>query len=239
MSQTASTGSFYGVGLGPGDPGLVTIKALQTLKDADVIFTAVSGQSENSVSASIINALPDIRAARMELVFAMKTDWNARLSRIGHNADIILEHLKRGLDCVFATIGDPMTYSTCSYLVRALLQREPGLRTKFVPGVNSWSALAAAAGQPLVEDEQELRIIPAFRSAVLERDNTPGVTSVYLKTYHSRDAVLGHNDGKAIIYGERLGLEDEFITSSPSEVAGRPPEYLSMIIAKDKESSHD
>lgn len=239
MSYTASTGSFYGVGLGPGDPGLLTLKALQTLKDADVIFTAISGQSDNSVSASIINALPGIRAVRVELVFAMRIDWNARLTQIGHNADIILEHLRLGRNCVFATIGDPMTYSTCSYLVRALLQREPKLNTGFVPGVNSWSALAAAAGQPLVEDEQELRIIPAFRSAVLEKDSIPAVTSVYLKTYRSRDTVLAHSDGKAVVYGERLGLPDEFITSVPGEIAGRPPEYLSMIIAKDKESSHD
>ena len=77
--MSASSGKFYGVGLGPGDPGLVTLKALSALQTAGHIYAVASRQSERSVSASIIAALPEVDAPLTELEFTMSTDWTERL----------------------------------------------------------------------------------------------------------------------------------------------------------------
>ena len=106
-------GTFYGVGLGPGDPELITWKALKILQKADRIYTAVSRQSERSVSGAVIAALPEICAPAEELRFSMSGDWTERRNCIDAHAGRTAEELKKGLDRGVVTIGDPMTYSTC------------------------------------------------------------------------------------------------------------------------------
>ena len=154
-------GKFYGVGLGPGDPGLVTLRALEVLRAVQVIYAAASQQSSRSVSGRILDALPGVTADRCELAFTMSNNFDERLARIDEHAARILDRLRSGDDAAFVTIGDPMTYSTCGYLLRALLRMEPALPYEIIPGVNSWSALAAKEGVPLVEDQTVLQIVPA------------------------------------------------------------------------------
>ena len=118
-------GKFYGVGLGPGDPGLVTLRALEVLRAVQVIYAAASQQSSRSVSGRILDALPGVTADRCELAFTMSNNFDERLARIDEHAARILDRLRSGDDAAFVTIGDPMTYSTCGYLLRALLRMEP------------------------------------------------------------------------------------------------------------------
>ena len=135
------TGRFYGVGLGPGDPGLVTLRTAEILRAAHVVYTVASRQSERSVSGAIINALPGVTARREELKFTMSKDFPTRLAKIDEHARRIAAELRAGNDCAFATIGDAMTYSTCGYLLRALLRILPELEYEIVPGVNSCNLL--------------------------------------------------------------------------------------------------
>jgi precorrin-2/cobalt-factor-2 C20-methyltransferase len=223
------TGKFYGVGLGPGDPELVTLKALSALQRVGHIYAVASRQSDRSVSASIIAALPDVAAPLTELEFTMSTDWTERLKRIDVHAFTIAEQLKNGVDCAFVTIGDPMTYSTCSYLLRSLKKLLPKLNAEIIPGVNSWSALAARAQQPLAEDKQELRIVPGYATGEVELPDH--ATTVLLKTYHTRNQLLQIiPPDRDMIYGENLGLADEFYSNDPKDAAARPEAYLSMLI---------
>ena len=133
-----------------------------------------------------------------------------------------------------------MTYSTCGYLLRALRGILPDLRCEIVPGVNSWSALAASSGSPLVEDNGILRVVPSYLppdspelAGMLEREGAV----VLLKTYRSRNAYLDRLSGESceILYGANIGLENEFISGDPEEIRARPEEYLSMLLVRKME----
>lgn len=230
-------GKFYGVGLGPGDPGLVTLKAAAVLRRVRVIYTVASRQSLRSVSGRIIDSLPDISARKIELEFTMARDFGERLARIDEHAEMILDELNAGNDCAFTTIGDPMTYSTCGYLLRALRRMEPELEFEIVPGVNSWSALAAASAEPLAEDNDVLRIVPGYLapdSGELDTIMKSEGTVVFLKTYRERERYVSvlRERNCGMVYGANIGLENEFFSSDPDEISARPEEYLSMLLGK-------
>ena len=226
-----TTGFFYGVGLGPGDPELVTLKALATLQRAQTIYTVISRQSERSVSGGILDALPGLTGRRVELEFTMVRDFPERLARIDRHAETIAAELHRGRDCAFATIGDPSTYSTCSYLLRALRRELPELRFALIPGVNSWSALAARLAVPLAENGEELRIIPAQAGPDPELPETG--TAVLLKSYHDRDRLLAQLPPELeLAYGANLGLPGEFASCDRAEIAAHPVEYLSLLAVR-------
>lgn len=230
-------GKFYGIGLGPGDPGLVTLKAADALRSVKAIYSVASRQSDRSISGRILDALPGITAERTELEFTMSKDFGERLVRIDEHAALILAGIRRGEDAAFVTIGDPMTYSTCSYLLRALRRMEPELEYEIIPGGNSWSALAAATATALVEDREVLRIIPTAvppepekLAAMLQEHGT----SVLLKCYRTREELvrLLSQGGYRVTYGANLGLDDEFVSGDPEEIAARPAEYLSMLLCR-------
>ena len=230
-------GKFYGIGLGPGDPGLVTLKAADALRSVKAIYSVASRQSARSISGRILDALPGITAERTELEFTMSKDFGERLALIDEHAALILAGIRRGEDAAFVTIGDPMTYSTCSYLLRALRRMEPELEYEIIPGVNSWSALAAATATALVEDREVLRIIPTAvppepekLAAMLQEHGT----SVLLKCYRTREELvrLLAQGGYRVTYGANLGLDDEFVSGDPEEIAARPEEYLSMLLCR-------
>lgn len=230
-------GKFYGIGLGPGDPRLVTLKAADALRSVKAIYSVASRQSDRSISGRILDALPGITAERTELEFTMSKDFGERLARIDEHAALILAGIRRGEDAAFVTIGDPMTYSTCSYLLRALRRMEPELEYEIIPGGNSWSALAAATATALVEDREVLRIIPTAvppepekLAAMLQEHGT----SVLLKCYRTREELvrLLSQGGYRVTYGANLGLDDEFVSGDPEEIAARPEEYLSMLLCR-------
>jgi precorrin-2/cobalt-factor-2 C20-methyltransferase len=227
-------GKLYGVGVGPGDLELITLKAVRILKDADLIFTAVSRQSDRSVSGRVVDSLDGITAERMELVFAMTKSWDDRMTLIKKNAQIILCKLEQGKNCAFTTIGDPLTYSTYGYLMKELQQLAPDIEIITIPGVNSWSALAAASNTILVEDKERLCIVPSYSPVAEKEALKHAETVVFLKTYNSRNNILDNLDNieNNILYGSNLGLDEQFISNDIEQVRQRGKEYLSMLIVK-------
>ena len=224
------TGKFYGVGLGPGDPELVTLKALKVLRQVAVIRFVEPPRGGRSISGRILAALPDICPDRRPLTFSMSCDRIERQQRIRAYADAIAADLRQGLDCAFTAIGDPMTYSTCGYLLRELKQRDANLEFEIVPGVNAWSALAAAAGEVLAEDEEILRIVPSYRETADQAD--AGERTVRLKTYRTRDRLVRQlaDAGRQPLYGCDIGLANQFISRDPAAITARSPDYLSMLL---------
>lgn len=235
-------GIFFGIGVGPGDPGLITVKALELLKLVDVIFTVSSRQSDRSVSAAVIDSIEGTSGKQKQLIFAMTKDWKDRMNLIRKNAQIILEDLRLGKDCVFATIGDPLTYSTYGYLMKELLRLEPELKVKTIPGVNSWSALAAESNTILVEDKEKLCIVPSY-SEVAEKEALQNAdTVVFLKTYKSRNDIVNNLKKDipeaSVLYGANLGMEKQFISTDFDKITAHDREYLSMLIVK-KNRTHE
>lgn len=229
-------GKFYGIGVGPGDPGLLTLKAVKALQEADIIFEVIGPNSKTSVSGGILDSL-ELGAERCPLTFSMAKDYDTRQQTIIKNAEIVAEQLRTGVNCAFATIGDPMVYSTYIYLRNELLKHIPELVIETIPGVTSFQAVAAKAEISLVEDCEKLCVIPAFSEENI--DDYPIQTAdtiVFLKSYRTRNKIIDFLNSKNIkfsaIYAARIGLDGEIICRDINEISSLPDEYLSMLIVK-------
>ena len=152
------------------------------------------------------------------------------------NSDAIITELKAGRDCAFATLGDAMTYSTFGYVLEIIRESIPGVELEIVPGITSFATLTAKAGTVLVENGEQLRVIPSFKSEMAETLDFPkGSTTILLKTYRSRKALverLRREENVEILYGEHLAMEGQTLLTDLDAVADRPEEYLSLIMVK-------
>ncbi|WP_300684741.1 precorrin-2 C(20)-methyltransferase [uncultured Bilophila sp.] len=228
-------GKLYGVGIGPGDPRYLTLRAADVLRSADVIFTVISQNASSSVSQAVVEYLQPRGEIRLQ-IFSMSRDKAEREGQVAANADAIITELRAGRDCAFATLGDAMTYSTFGYVLRRIQKAIPDLEVEIVPGITSFATLAAKAGAVLAENGEQLRVIPSFRSEMAETLDFPkGSTTVLLKTYSSRKALLDRlerEEGVEILYGERLAMDGQILLSDPGDIRERPEEYLSLIMVK-------
>ena len=228
-------GKLYGVGIGPGDPRYLTLRAADVLRSADVIFTVISRNASSSVSRSVVEYLRPRGEIRLQM-FSMSRDKATREAQVRANADAIIDELRAGRDCAFATLGDAMTYSTFGYVLDRIRGAIPDIEVEIVPGVTSFATLAAKAETVLVENGEQLRVIPSFRSEMAESLDFPkGSTTILLKTYRSRAALLdrlAREENVEILYGEHLTMEGQNLLTDPDAIRERPEEYLSLIMVK-------
>ena len=221
-------GKLYGVGIGPGDPRYLTLRAADVLRSVDVIFTVISQNASSSVSRSVVESLEPRGEIHLQ-IFSMSRDKAVRAAQVQANAEV-------GRDCAFATLGDAMTYSTFGYVLEIIRESIPGVELEIVPGITSFATLTAKAGTVLVENGEQLRVIPSFKSEMAETLDFPkGSTTILLKTYRSRKALverLRREENVEILYGEHLAMEGQTLLTDLDAVADRPEEYLSLIMVK-------
>lgn len=155
------SGRLYGVGLGPGDPELLTLKAVRVIEDADVVAFHAARHGRSTARAI---AAPYLREGVVEelLVYPQTTeddgDYETRMAQFYDDAEARLAaHLEAGRTVAVLSLGDPMTYSSYQHLHRRLAGR---FETVVVPGITSITAAAAVAGTPLVEETEVLGVIP-------------------------------------------------------------------------------
>lgn len=153
---------FYGIGVGPGDSELVTIKASRLLEDLDILYTPEAKKGSKSFALGIaepyLKEHLEIKQRHFPMVRSNSTkevQWQAISAEIA-------EDVKSGKNVGFITLGDPMVYSTYSYLL-ALLEKEIDCQT--IPGITSFCSMASELGQPLTMDEESLAVMPATASA--------------------------------------------------------------------------
>lgn len=227
---------LVGVGVGPGDPELVTVKAVRVLQEADLVVVpvmdlAVQGRAEATVLAHaghdrlqrLVFALDDRGGATA----ARRSAWDAA-------ADAVAAALRQhGGTVAFATIGDPNVYSTFTYLAEAVRERVPGLVVETVPGITAMQDLAARSGTVLCEGTESLALLPltagvdAFAEALTHFD-----TVVAYKGGRQMAAVVdvlrAHDRLDGAVYGAALGLPGEQIGPASSAPADAP--YLSTVV---------
>ena len=229
------SGIFYGVGIGPGDPRYLTVRAVEVLQQVDVLFTVISQNAEASVSQAVVESLHPRGEIRLQ-TFSMSRDTAVRQAQVVANAAAIIRELQTGKNCAFATLGDPLTYSTFGYILPLVRDALPGLEVEIVPGITSFATLAARAGEILVENGEQLHIVPSFRTEKVGTMSFPkGSTTILLKTYRSRQALLARlaqEPDLTILYGERLTMEGEHLERDLEGIRGLPEQYLSMIMVK-------
>ena len=148
QTNTGNHGCLYGVGVGPGDPELLTRKALRILQQVPVICTPQSETSNESYALEIVSEFLD-RAKQEILRLTFPTDDAEGAAGVWRRgAEIIAEKLLAGQDVAFITEGDPMLYSTFAYVLEGITSAHPSISVEIVPGVSSVMAAAASAAIP-------------------------------------------------------------------------------------------
>ena len=235
------TGKLYGVGIGPGDPQYLTLRAADVLRSVDVVFTVISPNASNSVSQSVVDYLQPRGEVRLQ-VFSMSRDKTIREEQVRANAEAIIAELRAGHDCAFATLGDAMTYSTFGYVLEIIRKAIPNLDLEVIPGITSFATLTAKAGTVLVENGEQLRIIPSFRAEMAEALDFPkGSTTILLKSYRSRGALLdrlAREEKVQVLYGEHRAMKEQALLTDPDAIRARPEKYLSLIVILDEATAN-
>lgn len=236
-NNPVKSGKLYGVGVGPGDPKLLTLRAVEVLRDVDVIFSVMGLNTKNSISGSLVDSISGCGGERIPLMFSMAKKISDRESYWQKNADLIIEKLEQGKNCAFVTIGDPLLFSTYTYVLRKITRVLRNLDVETVPGITSFQAVAASQNKAMVEDKQVLSVVPAWTSEVVTDQILQAAdTAVFLKTYQHKESILNalkrNNMDDDIIYAERMGLPEEVIIDDIDTIKARDNEYLSLMIVR-------
>ncbi len=230
-------GTFYGLGVGPGDPALVTVKAADVLARVRYVFVPKARIAAESVALDIARRYLRADAEVSELVFPM-TDDRAELAQSwARSADAIARVLESGADACFLTIGDPLVYSTYVYLLRAIKERLPNLPVVTVPGITAFCAGAALAHFPLGERKELLTIVPTADDLQPVREALQrGGTVVLMKVGKRLADILSilENMGLAdrSVFVSHAGQEKQRVELDVRQLKAEAPEagYLSVIL---------
>ncbi len=235
------TAKIYAIGVGPGDPELLTRKAERILRQVPIICAPTASPADSSYALSIVE--PFLDRTRQEVivqVFPMRRDQAGLEEYWETAAEEVAERVKSGSDVAFITIGDPFLYSTFLYIYRIFRYKYPEIPVEIVPGISSVSAAAAAAGLPLGQASDRIAILPAtFEEQNLRQTLLDFDTVVLMKVSRVFDAVyailqeLGLEQKGAFI--SRVGSKDEQVVFDLASLVGKDLDYLSLLIVK-KES---
>ena len=228
-------GTLYGIGVGPGAPDLLTLRAVALLEKVEVVLTPASPRNDYSIALDIARPYLRADAEIVRLDFPMTRDAVVLREAWAVAAARTAEILRAGRSAAFLTIGDPNVYSTFGYLSRTLGETAPDLPIEVVPGITSFQAAAAASRTTLCEGGESLLVLPGINGGDrlaqgLEfSDNT-----VVLKAYRNFPAIrqaLAKARCGAAVFASRVGLEGEHMTRDIDSLPETPP-YLSLMLAR-------
>ena len=230
-----NVGKLFGVGVGPGDPELITVKAVRVIKEADVIFTAAS--TKNTYSLAVEIASPYIAdSVRVEkLSFPMTKDVKEVEAAWINNAKQIARELKQGKNAVFLTLGDPTTYSTFGYILKKMDCIMPDANIETIPGITSFHAASARLNRILVEGEESLLVTSgAYGGDRIRHIN--GVENVAIvKAYKNiQDINMALKETGLVnksVAVSKCGRKNELIIEDLDELEKRSPDYWTLILA--------
>jgi precorrin-2/cobalt-factor-2 C20-methyltransferase len=238
-------GKFIGIGIGPGDPELITIKAAKALQTADIICIPKSNANKPSLALTMVKSILADREAEpemLELIFPMTKDEMGNQALWTKNASIIAEKANGGKVLVFITMGDPMFYSTFIYLYQRLKETQPQLILEIIPGVTSLTACAASAKIPLAEKEEIVTVIPSdVDLGFVEETAKRSDNLVFIKcAYRLKELVpilerSGFKENSTIALVRRCSMPEEEVTVGKlSDVQGWSiiEDYFTMAIVK-------
>lgn len=217
-----SLGTFYGMGVGPGDPELLTVKAASILGRCPHVVVPKAKAEGGSVALEIAGRYVHGNAVVHELVFPMTMN-KAELSRSWkESAKRIAELLKTGADVCFLTLGDALVYSTYIYLLRELKAIVPEVKVVTVPGITSFSAVAALTDFPLGEGKHAITIVPtADDLTAVRRAVEVGGTVVLMK--------IGKRLGDILDILEESGVIEDAVFV---QRAGQPTQRIELDLRK-------
>jgi precorrin-2/cobalt-factor-2 C20-methyltransferase len=235
-------GKLYVIGVGPGDPELLTLKAVRILGEVGCIFVPKGKEEGDSIALSIVRG--SVNLADKEIVEAyfpmQKTAGPEKApeldSRWKGTVEALVRQLEAGLDTAFITIGDPAIYSTFFYLHEGLVRALPGLSIEIVPGVSSINASACRAGIPLGLGDGRIAVLPANYLDRLQATIEEFDTVVLMKVHRVFREVLAMLTDLGLlekaVYVARAGMAAESVRTDLAGIAPRDLDYFSMIIVR-------
>jgi len=231
------SGHFYGVGVGPGDPGLLTLLGVEILRLADVVVAPLSEKAEDSLALTISRPHLKEDVEIREIVFPLVYSREELKSAWQENTEVIRNLLSQGKQVVFITLGDPMVYSTYSYLQQLL--QDSGFPITTIPGVPSFCHLASRMGVPLAQGEEPFCVLPATCGEEILELALQKVDNIILMKASRRFAELRQKLEQAgrlqeAVMVSKCGWLEEEIYPDLAEVDPAKIHYLSTILVKRK-----
>lgn len=224
-------GTLYGVGVGPGDPELMTLKAVRLIRENMIIAVPGADPKETVAYKIAVQAVPELAEKELLPIYMPMTHDPEELEKNhAKGAQTLEEVLDKGKNIVFLTLGDPCVYSTFSYLQKRV--EKDGYHTKLVSGITSFCAVAARLNIPLSEWNEQLHVVPA----VHRLDSTLNESGNYIlmksgKKMNQVKEILAQS-GRDVLMVENCGMENEHIYRSVEEIPDDAG-YYSLIIAKE------
>lgn len=177
-----TSGTFYGVGVGPGDPELLTLKAVRVLSNCDCIYVPTSKLSRQGYLGEVARHYAGQDCEIREVTFSLAANVAERSNHWRETAGEIASRLRARENVALVTLGDALLYSTYIYLLRALREVAQDAKVETVPGISSFSLAAALTGTPLGEGKQSLRVMPTVVDMLeVERAVAEGCGLVLMK----------------------------------------------------------
>lgn len=230
-------GKLYGIGVGPGDPELLTVKAVKAIEAADVIISPTKKMGKPSIALQIAKPYikPETKLVVMDFpMLSLSAERETLEKQWGENADQIQSMLNWGQNAVFLTLGDPMVYSTYSYVMEFLIDR--GMEVETISGVPSFCSLAAHLNLPLTQGEESLGVVGMTQTeeevdAVLDAHQNIVVMKVSANAKGLAKALRERHLEDHFVMISNIGMDSEKVTRDIADLEKKVP-YLSTVLIK-------
>ena len=234
-------GCLYGVGVGPGDPELLTLKAVRVLRDSPVVFTPQAVGSADSLALTV--ARHHIDESRQRLIYAEFVMGGTSDDVWTEAAERISLYLLGGEDVAFLTQGDPLLYGSFMYVMVKVQALHPEIPIEVVPGVTSITASASRAKIPLVSHAERLAVLPAMYGIddlrdVLARNDTVVLMKVNRRAMAAVARLEADGELSRCVFVRRATTPRERVEFSLQEISPSETDYFSMLILSGKKETN-
>jgi precorrin-2/cobalt-factor-2 C20-methyltransferase len=231
----AEASHFYAIGVGPGAPDLLTIRAARLIESADTIIAPRSRTADASLALRTVRQLISEDQEVVEHVYAMRRDIDETMRSWQGVADLICERCREGEAVVQLTIGDPALYSTSCYLLSLLLPRLPHERIHVVPGISAFQSAAGIFCDALTVQEDRMMLMPATNLERVAEALDHCETLVLYKAGRMIDRLADLLESRGLLGRTRLVCYAEherrqFVTDNLREAANGEHGYMATVI---------
>ena len=235
---------LIGIGVGPGDVDLLTVKAVKAIQNADIIMCPASDESRPSIAFTIVSPIIDKSKNQeiIKLIFPMTKDKDILKASWKKNAKIMAETVLTGKNIVYLTVGDPFLYSTWIYMHKDLKENYPDMNINVIPGIVSMFTFAAKVGVSVAEGAEKVAIIPScYDLSSVKEIAKYSESMIFLKDGRYFDKVIevlkesGFPDNSIFAIGQDLGTENEIIrkmTLGEVNNSSLTTKYFSILVVK-------